>query len=220
MDSVVAERHRAACDDIERANPGRPSRLQAEEAVRTLIRWAGDNPLRQGLLDTPDRVVRAYGEWFAGYDEKPTKLLENCFEEIAGYDEMVLLRDVHFESHCEHHMAPIVGHAHIAYFPNQRVVGISKLVRLVRIFAKRLQIQERMTSEIAQAIDQVLKPRGVAVAIEATHSCMSTRGVHARGVSMVTTRMLGIFHDISEVRREFLAAINLHGATNQSRDGR
>ena len=153
--------------DGEALDRRRPSRLQAEEAVRTLISWAGDDPTREGLLDTPERVARAYEEWFAGYNEEPTQLLERCFEEIAGYDEIVLLRDIRFESHCEHHVAPIIGGAHIAYLPDRRVVGISKLARLVQVFAKRLQIQERMTAEIAQTIEQVLRPRGVAVVIEA-----------------------------------------------------
>ena len=187
---------------------GRPSRLQAEEAVRTLIRWAGDDPEREGLADTPGRVVRAYEEWFAGYDQDPAQLLERCFEETAGYDDMVLLRDIRFESHCEHHMAPIIGRAHIAYLPERRVVGISKLARLVRIFAKRLQIQERLTAEIAEALDRTLQPRGVAVLIEAEHQCMTTRGVHSCGVSMATSRMLGVFRDRPEARQEFLAAVS------------
>jgi GTP cyclohydrolase IA len=185
----------------------RPSRVQAEEAVRTLIRWAGDNPEREGLLDTPARVARAYEEWFAGYDQDPAQLLERCFEEIAGYDEIVLLRDIRFESHCEHHMAPIIGRAHIGYLPDRRVVGISKLARLVQAFAKRLQIQERLTSEIADALNRTLQPRGVAVVIEAEHQCMTTRGVHSCGVSMVTSRMLGVFRDQPATRQEFLSAI-------------
>jgi GTP cyclohydrolase IA len=154
-------------------------------------------------------VARAYEEWFAGYNEEPTQLLERCFEEIAGYDEIVLLRDIRFESHCEHHVAPVIGGAHIAYLPDRRVVGISKLARLVQVFAKRLQIQERMTAEIAQTIDRVLRPRGVAVVIEAVHECMTTRGVHSCDVSMVTSRMLGAFRDNPETRQEFLAAIGL-----------
>ena len=189
---------------------GRPSRLQAEEVVCTLISWAGDDPTREGLLDTPERVARA---WFAGYNEVPSQLLERCFEEIAGYDEIVLLRDIRFESHCEHHVAPIIGCTHIAYLPDRRVVGISKLARLVQVFAKRLQIQERMTAEIAQTIDRVLRPRGVAVVIEAVHDCMTTRGVHSCGVSMVTSRMLGAFRDNPETRQEFLAAIGLRRGT-------
>ena len=185
----------------------RPSRVQAEEAVRTLIGWAGDDPEREGLLDTPARVVRAYEEWFAGYEEDPAQLLDRCFEEIAGYDEMVLLRDIRFESHCEHHMAPIIGRAHIGYLPNRRVVGISKLARLVQAWAKRLQIQERMTAEIADTLDRVLKPHGVGVVIEASHECMTTRGVHNCGVSMTTSRMLGAFRERPETRQEFLSAI-------------
>jgi GTP cyclohydrolase I len=181
--------------------------MQAEDAVRTLIGWAGDDPEREGLLDTPARVVRAYEEWFAGYEEDPAQLLDRCFEEIAGYDEIVLLRDIRFESHCEHHMAPIIGRAHIGYLPNRRVVGISKLARLVQAWAKRLQIQERMTAEIADTLDRVLKPHGVAVVIEASHECMTTRGVHNCGVSMTTSRMLGAFRDRPETRHEFLSAI-------------
>ena len=185
----------------------RPSRIQAEDAVRTLISWAGDDPEREGLLDTPARVVRAYEEWFAGYEVDPAQLLDRCFEEIAGYDEIVLLRDIRFESHCEHHMAPIIGRAHIGYLPNRRVVGISKLARLVQAWAKRLQIQERMTAEIADTVDRVLKPHGVAVVIEASHECMTTRGVHNCGVSLTTSRMLGAFRDRPETRQEFLSAI-------------
>lgn len=185
----------------------RPSRLEAEEAVRTLIRWAGDNPARPGLLETPSRVVRAYSEWFAGYDEDPGLFLERCFEEISGYDEMVVLRDIHFVSHCEHHLAPIIGHVHVGYLPDRRVVGISKLARVVQAYAKRLQIQERMTAEIAQTIKRVLQPRGVAVVIEATHECMTTRGANSHGVSLVTSQMTGAFRDQAVTRREFLAAI-------------
>jgi GTP cyclohydrolase I len=213
MDSRLTEHHWTSRDGRP-VNRDRPSRLQAEEAVRTLICWAGDDPTREGLLDTPERVTRAYEEWFAGYDEEPGLLLERCFEEIAGYDEIVLLRDIRFESHCEHHMAPIIGRAHIAYLPDRRVVGISKLARLVQAFAKRLQIQERMTAEIAQTIDRVLKPRGVAVVIEAVHECMTTRGVHSCGVRMVTSRMLGAFRDTPETRLEFLAAIGLQRGTS------
>ena len=186
-----------------------PSRSQAESAVRTLIRWAGDDPSREGLIDTPARVVRAFSEWFAGYAEDPEELLKRTFEDIAGYDEMVLLRDIHFVSHCEHHIAPIVGRAHIAYLPRNRVVGISKLARLVEVYAKRLQIQERMTTEIARALDRVLNPHGVAVVIEAAHGCMTTRGVHQHGVDMVTSRMIGAFRDQPESRQEFLSAIGM-----------
>ena len=205
MDRRLTEHHWTSRDG---EAGDRPSLLQAEDAVRTLIRWAGDDPAREGLLDTPERVVRAYEEWFAGYAEQPAQLLERCFEEIAGYDEIVLLRDIHFESHCEHHMASIIGRAHIAHLPDRRVVGISKLARLVEVFAKRLQIQERMAAEIA-TIDQVLKPRGVAVVIETAHECMTTRGVHSCGVSMVTSQMLGAFRDTAETRQEVLAAIGL-----------
>jgi GTP cyclohydrolase I len=210
MDASLIE-HRWSDRDVECLHAERPSRLQAEAAVRTLIRWAGDDPERQGLLDTPARVVRAYEEWFAGYDDDPAQLLERCFEEIAGYDEIVLLRDIRFESHCEHHMAPVIGRAHIGYLPHQRVVGISKLARLVQAFAKRLQIQERMTAEIADALDRVLQPRGVAVVIEAAHQCMTTRGVHSCGVSMVTSRMLGVFRERPETRQEFMSALRVAG---------
>jgi GTP cyclohydrolase I len=201
--------HRWTGRDVDSLSGQRPSRLEVEAAVRTIIRWTGDDPDREGLIDTPARVVRAYEEWFAGYKEDPRHLLERRFEEVAGYDELVLLRDIRFESHCEHHMAPIIGRAHIGYLPDQRVVGISKLARLVEAFAKRLQIQERLTAEIAQCIEQVLKPRGVAVVIEATHECMTIRGVHNCGVGMVTSRMLGAFRHSPETRQEFLAAIGL-----------
>ena len=177
-----------------RKGPTRPSRESAEEAVRTLLRWAGDDPEREGLLGTPGRVVRAYEEWF------------------AGYDEIVLLRDIRFESHCEHHIAPIIGRVHIAYMPRNRVVGISKLARLVDVYAKRLQVQEKMTAEIAACIDSVLKPYGVAVVVEGAHECMTTRGIHKSDVSMVTSRMLGVFRDNPETRQEFLSAINLRSA--------
>jgi GTP cyclohydrolase I len=185
----------------------RPSRAEAEEAVRTLIRWAGENPGREGLAGTPDRVVRAYEEWFAGYDEDPEELLKRTFEEAGGYDEIVLLRDIRFESHCEHHMVPIIGKAHVAYLPRHRVVGISKLARVVEVYAKRLSIQEKMTAQIANTIDQVLQPLGVAVVVEGEHQCMTTRGVHKPGVSMVTSRMLGAFRTDPSTRREFLSMI-------------
>ena len=188
--------------------PGdRPTREQAEEAVRTLLRWAGDDPSREGLLGTPDRVVRAYEEWFAGYFEDPVEILQRTFEETDGYDEMVVLRDIRFESYCEHHVAPIIGIAHVGYLPDRRVVGISKLARIVEIYAKRLQIQEKMTAQIANAIAGVLMPRGVAVVIEATHQCMTTRGIHKPGVSMITSQMLGDFRENPATRREFLAMI-------------
>ena len=191
------------------ANANRPTRTEAEDAVRTLIRWAGDDPNREGLRGTPSRAVRAYEEWFAGYDEDPREYLRRTFEEVAGYDEIVVLRDIRFESYCEHHLAPIIGRAHIGYLPHTRVVGISKLARLVDVYAKRLQIQERMTAEIAGCIENVLKPLGVAVVLEATHQCMTTRGVHKSGVTMVTSRMLGVFRTRPETRNEFLSALNL-----------
>jgi GTP cyclohydrolase I len=185
----------------------RPGRAAAEAAVRTLLRWAGDDPLREGLAGTPERVVRAYEEFFAGYGQDPVEILQRTFEETGGYDEMVLLRDIRFESHCEHHMAPIIGVAHVAYLPKTRVVGISKLARIVEVYARRLQIQEKMTAQIANTIDAVLQPHGVAVVIEATHQCMTTRGVHKPGTSMVTSRMLGVFRDDPKTRREFLGMI-------------
>jgi GTP cyclohydrolase IA len=185
----------------------RPSRAEAEAAMRTLLRWAGDNPDREGLIDTPARVVRAYEEFFAGYDTDPVELLARSFEETDGYDEMVVLRDIRLESHCEHHVVPIIGRAHIAYLPAGRVVGISKLARVLEVYAKRLQIQEKLTAQVANCIDQVLKPKGVAVVIEAAHQCMTTRGIHKPGVSMVTSRMLGAFRDDPSTRREFLAMI-------------
>jgi GTP cyclohydrolase I len=187
----------------------RPSRAEAEQAVTTLIRWAGDEPDRAGLIDTPARVARAYEQWFTGYDQDPDELLQRTFEEIAGYDEMVLLRDIRFISHCEHHMAPIIGCAHIGYLPRNRVVGISKLARLVEVYAKRLQIQERMTAEIANTLNRVLMPQGVAVVVEGAHGCMTSRGVHQSASTMVTSRMLGAFRDRPETRLEFLSAINL-----------
>ena len=191
------------------ATTNRPTRTEAEDAVRTLIRWAGDDPDREGLRATPARAVRAYEEWFAGYDEDPREYLKRTFEEVAGYDEIVVLRDIRFESYCEHHLAPIIGRAHIGYLPDTRVVGISKLARLVDVYAKRLQIQERMTAEIAGCIESVLKPQGVAVVLEATHQCMTTRGVHKSGVTMVTSRMFGVFRSRPETRNEFLSALNL-----------
>ncbi len=185
----------------------KPSRQEAQAAIRTLLRWAGDDPDREGLLGTPERVVRAYEEWFGGYDVDPVDLLQRTFEETEGYDEMVVLRDIRFESHCEHHMAAIIGKAHIAYLPERRVVGISKLARLIEVYAKRLQIQEKMTAQIANTLNDVLQPKGVAVVIEAAHQCMTTRGVHKAGVTMVTSRMLGAFRDDASTRREFLSII-------------
>jgi len=190
----------------------RPSRAEAEDAVRTLIRWAGDNPSRPGMIGTPARVVRAYEEWFSGYAQDPREYLSRTFDEVAGYDEVVVLRDISFESHCEHHLAPIIGRVHIGYLPRNRVVGISKLARLVDVYAKRFQIQEKMTAEIAGCLDSVLKPFGVAVVVEAAHQCMTTRGVHKLGVTMVTSQMLGVFRKRLETRHEFLSAINLRGA--------
>jgi GTP cyclohydrolase I len=189
----------------------RPTRSEAEEAVRTLIRWAGEDPTREGLLGTPERVVRAYEEFFRGYATDPVELLQRTFGEVEGYDEMVVLRDIQFESHCEHHMVPIIGKAHIGYLPNKRVVGISKLARVVDAYAKRLQIQEKMTAQIANTIDQVLRPGGVAVVIESQHNCMTTRGVHKHGSTMVTSTMLGAFREQDKTRREFLAMIGLKG---------
>lgn len=185
----------------------KPSREEAMEAVKILIRWAGDNPEREGLLETPKRVVDAYNEMFCGYDEDPAKILGKTFEETDGYDEMVVLKDILFESHCEHHMIPIVGRAHIAYIPNGRVVGISKIARAVDIFAKRLQIQETMTSQIAGVIDEVLAPKGVAVVIEAEHQCMTTRGVYKPGVTTQTSKLTGIFRQNPATRQEFFAMI-------------
>lgn len=189
-----------------------PTRAEAEDAIRTLLRWAGDDPTREGLLDTPARVVRAYEEWFSGYDADPVAVLERTFEETEGYDEIVLLRDIRLESTCEHHMAPIIGRVHVAYLPHRRVVGISKLARVVEAYAKRLQIQEKLTAQIANTIQDVLMPRGVAVVIEAAHQCMTTRGVHKSGVTMVTSRMLGAFRDNPDTRRELLSMIGNRGS--------
>ena len=185
----------------------RPSRKDVEEAVRTLIRWAGDDPDREGLLGTPDRVARAYEEFFSGYWQDPEAILRTTFEETEGYDEMIVLRDIDYESHCEHHMIPIIGRAHIAYLPNNRIVGISKLARIVEAYTKRLQIQEKMTSQIANTINNILAPKGVAVVIEGNHECMSTRGVHKPNATMVTSTMLGAFRNDPSTRREFLAFI-------------
>ena len=208
---MKATRQLALPDTAMLTSRARLDRLEAEEAVRTLIRWTGDDPDREGLLGTPERVVRAYEEFFAGYAEDATDLLSRTFEETDGYDEMVVLRDIGFESHCEHHMVPFVGRAHVGYLPRRRVVGISKLARVVDAYAKRLQIQEKMTAQIANAIDTVLQPRGVAVVVEAKHQCMTTRGVHKPDVAMVTSRMLGAFRDDAMTRREFLAMIGCNG---------
>jgi len=195
------------------ASEGPPTREEAEAAIRTLLRWAGDDPEREGLRDTPARVARAYKEFFVGYATDPVAVLERTFEETDGYDEIVLLRDIRLESTCEHHMAPIIGRVHVAYLPHRRVVGISKLARVVDAYAKRLQIQEKLTAQIANTIQDVLEPRGVAVVIEAAHQCMTTRGVHKPGVTMVTSRMLGAFRDDPTTRRELMAMIGNRGST-------
>jgi len=191
----------------------RPSRAAAEDAVRTLIRWSGDDPGREGLVGTPARVVRAYEEWFSGYFEDPREYLKRTFEEVAGYDEIVVLRDIQFESHCEHHIAAIIGRVHIGYLPRNRVIGISKLARLVDVYARRLQVQEKMTAEIAGCLNSVLKPFGVGVVVEGAHQCMTTRGVHKSDVTMLTSCMLGTFRTQPETRQEFLAAISLKGGS-------
>ncbi len=188
----------------------KPSREQAEDAVRILLRWAGENPKREGLLDTPRRVVDAYGDWFSGYKEDPQEFLTRTFEEVAGYDEMIILRDITFESHCEHHMAPIIGRAHVGYLPRGKVVGISKLARVVETYARRFQVQEKMTSQIARCIEDVLNPLGVGVIIDARHQCMTTRGVHKTDVSMVTSKMLGSFREDARTREEFLQIVGMN----------
>ncbi|MCC4619725.1 GTP cyclohydrolase I FolE [Xanthomonas cassavae CFBP 4642] len=180
------------------------TQAQAEDAVRTLLRWAGEDPAREGLLDTPRRVAEAYGDWFSGYREEPREYLERTFEEVAGYDELIVLRDISYESHCEHHMAPIIGKVHVGYLPRGKVVGISKLARVVESYARRFQVQEKMTAQIAQCIQDVLQPRGVGVVVEGAHECMTTRGIHKRGVSMVTSKMLGSFREDARTRAEFL----------------
>jgi GTP cyclohydrolase I len=193
-----------------------PDRAMAEAAVRTLLQWAGDDPTREGLVDTPARVARAFEEWFAGYREDPLEFLERTFEEVEGYDEMVVLRDIRLESYCEHHLAPILGKIHIGYMPDKRVVGISKLARVADTYSKRLQIQEKLTAQIANCIDEVLQPKGVAVVIEAQHQCMTTRGVHKPGVMMVTSSMMGAFRQGSDTRREFLSFIGNPSSRNHS----
>ncbi|HEY1707035.1 MAG TPA: GTP cyclohydrolase I FolE [Rhizomicrobium sp.] len=196
--------------------PARPSREEAERAIRTLLEWAGDDPDREGLRDTPARVARAYEDWFSGYRQDPEEYLSRTFEEVEGYDDMIVLKDIRFESHCEHHLAPIIGRAHVAYLPTNKVVGISKLARVVETFARRLQVQEKMNAQIAQCIQKVLDPKGVAVVIEATHQCMTTRGVHKTGVTMVTSTMHGEFRKNPLTRREFLSVI---GNPSSSMDG-
>lgn len=186
----------------------RPSREDAEDAVRTLLSWAGEDIEREGLRDTPRRVASAYEDWFSGYGADPIAFLARTFEEVEGYDEMIVLRDIEFESHCEHHMAPIIGHAHVGYLPNNKVVGISKLARVVEAFARRFQVQEKMTAQIANCISDVLSPKGVGVVIEAKHQCMTTRGVHKTNVSMVTSQMLGAFRKDARTRAEFLRMID------------
>ena len=186
----------------------RPSREEAEDAVRTLLAWTGDDVSREGLKDTPKRVINAYQDWFSGYDEDPNAILKKTFSEVEGYDEIIMLRDIRIESHCEHHVAPFIGSAHVAYLPNKRVVGISKLARITNIFAKRLQVQEKLTAQIATCIQKVLKPRGVAVVVEAQHECMTTRGINTPGISMVTSQLLGKFRTDSSTRREFYSMIN------------
>ncbi len=196
----------------------RPSRKETEDAVRTLLRWAGDDPEREGLRDTPARVARAYEEFFAGYDIDPREILARTFEEVEGYDEIVLLRNIRLESVCEHHMATIIGRVHVAYLPASRVVGISKLARVVEAYGKRLQIQEKLTAQIANTINDVLQPRGVAVVVEAAHQCMTTRGIHKTGVTMTTSRMLGAFRDDLATRQEFLAMLQAGGSSGTCQD--
>src|SRR5690349_24755231 len=191
------------------STPNDVTQAQAEEAVRTLLRWAGDDPTREGLLDTPRRVTKAYRDWFSGYADDPSEFLKRTFKEVEGYDEMVVLRDIEFESHCEHHMAPIIGRAHVGYLPTNKVVGISKLARVVDGYARRFQVQEKLTAQIARCINDVLKPRGVGVVINAIHQCMTTRGVHKRGVSMITSRMTGTFREDARTRAEFLQFIDM-----------
>jgi GTP cyclohydrolase I len=197
-----------ASKKVSRGKPKKPSRKQAEDAINTLLLWAGEDPQREGLVDTPRRVASAYEDWFRGYREDPVGYLQRTFEEVHGYDEMIVLRDIAFESHCEHHMAPIIGVAHVGYLPNEKVVGISKLARVVETFARRFQVQEKMTAQIAHCIQDVLKPKGVGVVIKAVHQCMTTRGVRRSGVSMVTSQMLGTFRKDARTRAEFLNMID------------
>lgn len=196
----------------DRVRYARPLRVEAEAAVRTLLLWAGDDPDREGLRDTPQRVARAFQDWFSGYDDDPEEFLLRTFEEVEGYDDMIVLRDIRFESHCEHHLAPIIGHAHVGYLPTQKVVGISKLARVVEAYTRRLQVQEKMNAQIAHCIQKVLEPKGVAVVIKAAHQCMTTRGVHKQGVTMITSTMLGEFRENPLTRREFLSVIGNRAA--------
>jgi len=209
-------RRNAVCAKPPEPKDPRPSREEAEAAIRTMLLWAGDDPDREGLRDTPARVARAYGQWFAGYREDPEAYLARTFEEVDGYDEMIVLKDIRFESHCEHHLAPIIGRVHVGYLPNNKVVGISKLARVVEAFARRLQVQEKMNAQIAHCIQTVLEPKGVGVVVEAVHQCMTTRGVHKTGVTMVTSMMLGEFRENALTRREFLHVI---GSPASSADG-
>ncbi len=204
--------HDEAAPPDDSVDPEAADREAAEAAVRTLLRWAGEDPAREGLRDTPKRVVKAYRDWFSGYREDPRDYLARTFEEVAGYDELIVLRDISFESHCEHHMAPIIGKAHIGYLPDGKVVGISKLARVVDVYARRFQVQEKLTAQIADCIADVLHPRGVGVVIEGAHECMTTRGVHKRNVSMVTSKMLGTFREDARTRAEFLQFIDVGGA--------
>ena len=217
MNETIASRTAAVASQSARHAESRPSRATAEAAVRTLIEWAGEDPDREGLIGTPGRVVRAYEEFFAGYDEDPEALLATTFENDQGGSEMVVLRDIRIESHCEHHIVPILGKAHIAYLPYGRVVGISKLIRVVEVFAKRMQIQEKLTAQIAEAIQNALQPAGVGVVIEGAHQCMTTRGVRNPGVSTVTSRMLGAFRENPEIRTEFLAVVGNPGSPSRGR---
>ena len=213
MDSAVVEPRISTPSHTASEARRRPSRAEAEAAVRTLIEWAGDDPDREGLKGTPERVVRAYEEFFAGYAADPVALLATTFEKPASYDEMIIVRDIRLESHCEHHIVPILGKAHVGYVPADRVVGSSKLARVVEVFARRMQIQEALTSQIADTIQEVLEPRGVGVVVEAAHQCMTTRGIRRPGISMVTSRMLGTFRDDRATRREFLSMIDSHKST-------
>ncbi len=196
--------------EIKKDNLIRPSQSQAEDAVRTLIAWIGDNPDREGLIETPKRVVKSYKDFFAGYSSDPMKILGKTFEEFENYDDMILLKNMRMESHCEHHMVPFIGSAHIAYWPDHKIVGISKIARLLDVFAKRLQTQEMLTSQIADAINIALKPKGVAVLIDAEHQCMTTRGIHKVGTSTITKKMIGIFKDDLQMEMQFLKMINFH----------
>ena len=204
------------CSARPKPSEPRPSREEAEHAIRTLLRWAGDDPQREGLRDTPARVARAYEDWFSGYSVDPEEFLQRTFEEVEGYDDMIVLKDIRFESHCEHHLAPIIGRVHVGYLPTNKVVGISKLARVVEAYARRLQVQEKMNAQIAHCIQKVLEPQGVAVVIEGTHQCMTTRGVHKTGVTMVTSTMLGDFRTNDVTRREFLNIIG-NPASRQDR---